>query len=47
MFFQAKIYLIKEYFDLKIYLNQLFAPIRVPFSEKKTTAPIVWMISNW
>jgi hypothetical protein len=35
------------YFDLKIYLNQLFAPIRVPFSEKKSTAPIIWMTSNW
>jgi hypothetical protein len=35
------------YFDLKIYLNQLFAPIRVPFSEKRTVAPIVAIISNW
>ena len=35
------------YFDLKIYLNHLFAPVRVPFAKKRLTAPIVWMISNW
>jgi hypothetical protein len=35
------------YFDLRIYLNQLFAPLHVPFSNKIKTAPIVWIISNW
>ncbi|CAF3733114.1 unnamed protein product [Rotaria socialis] len=34
------------YFDVKLYLDQLFAPIRVPFSRKTTTAPIAWLISN-
>jgi hypothetical protein len=35
------------YFDLKSYLDKLFAPIRVPFSKKATSAPIIWIISNW
>jgi hypothetical protein len=35
------------YFDIKNYLNHLFAPIRVPFLEKVTTASIIWIISNW
>ncbi|CAF2062113.1 unnamed protein product [Rotaria magnacalcarata] len=34
------------YFDVKLYLDQLFAPTRVPFSRKTTTAPIAWLISN-
>ncbi|CAF0720814.1 unnamed protein product [Adineta ricciae] len=34
------------YFDLKIYLNQLFAPVQVPFLNKTTSASIVWIISN-
>jgi hypothetical protein len=35
------------YFDVKTYLDKLFAPVRVPFSQKTTTAPIIWIISNW
>jgi hypothetical protein len=35
------------YFDLSTYLNQLFSPIIIPFSKKKTTASIVWISSNW
>jgi hypothetical protein len=35
------------YFDLQIYLKQLFAPIDIPYSKKRTTAPIVWISSNW
>ena len=35
------------YFDIKAYLDKLFAPVRVPFSKKTTSAPIVWIISNW
>ncbi|UJR27602.1 hypothetical protein I4U23_008883 [Adineta vaga] len=34
------------YFDIKAYLDKLFAPVRVPFSKKTTSAPIVWIISN-
>ncbi|CAF3750420.1 unnamed protein product [Rotaria sp. Silwood1] len=34
------------YFDLQIYLDQLFAPVNIPFSKKTTTAPIVWIITN-
>ncbi|CAF0954736.1 unnamed protein product [Rotaria sordida] len=34
------------YFNLHTYLNQLFAPIKIPFSKKITTAPIVWIITN-
>ncbi|CAF1582798.1 unnamed protein product, partial [Adineta steineri] len=34
------------YFDLQIYLPQLFAPVYIPFINKTTTAPIVWIISN-
>jgi hypothetical protein len=35
------------YFDLQLYLKQLFAPIRIPFTEKTKTASIVWISSNW
>jgi len=35
------------YFDLSIYLNQLFAPILVPFSKKITNTSIIWISSNW
>ena len=35
------------YFNLKRYLDQLFALIKIPFLQKTTTAPVVWMISNW
>ena len=35
------------YFDVKSYLNKLFAPVRVPFDKKQTSAPIIWIISNW
>lgn len=35
------------YFDVKNYLDKLFAPIRVPFPKKVTSAPIIWIISNW
>ena len=35
------------YFDLQIYLKQLFTPIRIPFAEKIQTASIVWISSNW
>ncbi|CAF4813802.1 unnamed protein product, partial [Rotaria sp. Silwood1] len=34
------------YFDIKTYLDKLFAPVRVPFSKKTTSAPIIWIISN-
>ncbi|UJR21687.1 hypothetical protein I4U23_024764 [Adineta vaga] len=34
------------YFNLEIYLNQLFAPAQIPFANKRTTASIVWIISN-
>ncbi|CAF1140005.1 unnamed protein product [Adineta steineri] len=34
------------YFDIKSYLDKLFAPVRVPFSKKTTSAPIIWIISN-
>ncbi|CAF1083940.1 unnamed protein product [Adineta ricciae] len=34
------------YFDVKLYLDKLFAPVRVPFAAKSTSAPIVWIISN-
>ncbi|CAF2134053.1 unnamed protein product [Rotaria magnacalcarata] len=34
------------YFDLKSYLDKLFAPIRVAFSKKIKSASIVWIISN-
>ncbi|CAF2605706.1 unnamed protein product [Rotaria sp. Silwood2] len=34
------------YFEIKIYLDKLFAPVRVPFSKKTTSAPIIWIISN-
>lgn len=37
------------YFDIQIYLKQLFAPIQIPFAKKTktTTASIVWISSNW
>lgn len=35
------------YFDLNIYLENLFSPVRVSFEKKTKTAPIVWVISNW
>lgn len=35
------------YFDIRVYLDYLFTPIKVPFSEKRNKAPIVWIISNW
>lgn len=35
------------YFDLSIYLNELFTPIQVPFSEKIKTVSIVWISTNW
>ncbi|CAF3209647.1 unnamed protein product, partial [Rotaria sp. Silwood2] len=35
------------YFNLETYLDQLFAPVKIPFSSKITSAPIVWVISNW
>ena len=35
------------YFDIKIYLDKLFAPVHKSFSQKTQSAPIVWIISNW
>jgi len=34
------------YFDINKYLTYLFAPIRIPFEKKTTSAPIAWVISN-
>ena len=35
------------YFDNHLYLNQLFAPVRVPFSRKNQEVSTVWIISKW
>ena len=35
------------YFDIQIYLKELFAPVKIPFPKKTTTASIVWISSNW
>ena len=35
------------YFDLHVYLERLFKPIQIPFKRKQSTAPIVWISSNW
>ena len=35
------------YFDIKVYLDKLFAPVRVPFSKKNEKASVIWIISNW
>ena len=35
------------YFDNRIYLNQLFAPVRVPFASKTQQTSTVWITSNW
>jgi hypothetical protein len=35
------------YFDLPIYLEQLFSSVQISFSKKTTSAPIVWISSNW
>ena len=35
------------YFDVKLYLKDLFAPIQVPFANKSQSAPVVWISSNW
>lgn len=34
------------YFDVKTYLNKLFAPVRVPFEKKTQSASVIWIISN-
>lgn len=35
------------YFDIKVYLDKLFSPVRVPFEKKNEKASVIWIISNW
>lgn len=35
------------YFDVKMYLEELFAPVRFSFDQKNKSVSVVWMISNW